>query len=156
VAFTVPAPPSRSTEDASKSPTSGCAKSLLPLVERPSKLEHPHQPVVGETLLADELRHTALAPSPPDLHLPQPVLGHHEALGEKEVLFIRRVEVRNPPSVAEHLDLVRESLDDDLPFDLRKCLPRAVAEPAPGPPAAHRESERERKPGTHGVNLPRV
>ncbi len=61
--------------------------------------------------LAQHLREPAGGHVPADVHLPEPVLGVHEALGEEQVVAAGRVDLRDAVGVAHHLHLPVEARD---------------------------------------------
>ena len=50
--------------------------------------DEPGQPVALHPVGAEQLREPALGLPPPQLHLEEPVLGLHVALGEEQVVFV--------------------------------------------------------------------
>ena len=76
----------------------------LRLVPRPSEHHQAGPPVVVERVRAKDLGKPSFMPAAPHLHLPEPILRHHIALREEEVVVVLRVDVRYPPLVPDDLD----------------------------------------------------
>jgi hypothetical protein len=68
--------------------------------------------------LSQYLREPALAGALPHLHLEKPVLGGNEALREKEVVRILRVNVGNAPVVTKNFHLLVEAAN--LQFSIQR------------------------------------
>ena len=77
-------------------------------------------PVVGERLGPEDLRETTLMPPPPHLHLPEPVLRHHVALGAEEIVVVLGVDVRDPKLVPDDLDRLPEPGEGEFAVKLGK------------------------------------
>src|SRR5262249_27233034 len=60
----------------------------------------------------------------PHLELPHPVLPHDVALREEQIVDVLRVDVRDAPGVADHLDRVAKARHGEIAVDLRQRLPR--------------------------------
>ena len=77
------------------------------LVPVPAERQQPRELVAGHVLRAEHFGQPPLAVAPPHLELPHPILGDDEALREEEIRGGLRVDVRNAPGVAQHLDRAR-------------------------------------------------
>ncbi len=86
------------------------------IVHRASVPEQPGLTVAPDRLRAEDLGHAAFLVAAPQLHLPQPVLRHDVPLRKKQVVRVLRVDVRNAPSVANHLHRLAQSLQALLPI----------------------------------------
>ena len=75
---------------------------------------------MAQKIRAHDFRQRALVRPPIHLHLPEPVLRLHESLGEEQIVDIAGVDVRNAPSVTDHLDAVAQSAERDASVDLRE------------------------------------
>ena len=69
----------------------------------PLHTEGPHQAVFPEPRPAGELRPAAERPVAVVVHVPEPILGRDEALGEERVVDRGRPDVRNAPAVAHDI-----------------------------------------------------
>ncbi len=80
--------------------------------------ERPDEAVRVELGLPEELADAAGPDVAEDLHLPHPLGGMHESLGEEEVVGRVGVDVRDPRLVADHLGRGREPGDLERPAHL--------------------------------------
>ena len=105
--------------------------------------ERPHQPVDRQPLLPGHLGDLALDRAAVEVHLPEPVLGVDEALGEVEVALGVGLDVGNAPAVAPHPHPALQPADLDRPPLLGQRPPR---QPVPG--------RRRRRGGDPGAREP--
>src|SRR5690606_10042116 len=73
--------------------------------------------------LAEHLREAARADVPPEVHLPEPLLGVDEPLGEEEVVVGGGHDVRDAPAVAMDRHRLVQAVHPDLPVHLGKRSP---------------------------------
>ena len=73
-------------------------------LHRSREAQPPVQRIPGDTSRPGHLRRPAEAAAPVVVHLPQPVSGVHEALGDERVVLARRPAVRHAVPVPDHLD----------------------------------------------------
>ena len=104
-------------------------------LRRPPPAERPDEAVGVELGLPEELADAAGADVAEDLHLPHPLGGVHEPLGEEEVVGRVGVDVGDPRLVADHLDGRREPRG-----------PGASRSPAAAPSRSPRRGGRRRRP----------
>src|SRR5207248_5393910 len=84
---------------------------------------------------------------PPHLHLPQPVLRRDVPLGQEKFVSGLRVDVRDAPPIAAHLDRAVQAGDLDGPVESRETRARRIAQRRASGDLRRkrrRESERDR------------
>ena len=81
-------------------------------------LNQPEEAIVLDSLRADDLGQVPGVVAPPQLHLPQTVLGLHVALREEQVVGVFGVDVRDAPAIADDLDRVAKPRNHELAVDL--------------------------------------
>ena len=69
---------------------------------------------------AEDFGQLTRACAAPDLHLIQAVLRRDETLGEEQVLHRLRIDVRDAPAVAEHLNGLAQAIEPNGALDLRQ------------------------------------
>src|SRR5205823_14658366 len=91
-------------------------------------LEESREPVALHGRRADHLGETPVAAAPPHLHLPQPVLRRDVPLGQEKIVSGLRVDVRDAPPIAAHLDGAVQAGDLDGPLESRETGARRIAQ----------------------------
>ena len=71
--------------------------------------QQPGGPVLLDETGPEDLRQRSLAPSPPEVDLPQAVAGRVPALGEEEVVLTAGEDVGHSPAIDQNLDRLLES-----------------------------------------------
>src|SRR5262249_7154545 len=84
------------------------------------------EPVTLDGARAQNFGQFAFADTPPQVHLPQPILRRDEALGEEEIVLRLGVNVRDAPFVTQYADGLLQSVELDLAFGLRERAPRLL------------------------------
>ena len=91
--------------------------------------EGAHQPVARQARLAGDLREAPAGRPAVEVHLPEPVLGVDEPLGEPEVRAARRGDVGNAPAIPGDLDRRADPGGSKAALELRQ---RSAQQPVPG------------------------
>jgi hypothetical protein len=80
----------------------------------------------GNRQLAEQLGESSGAQAPHELDLEQALGRHHVALREEQVVEVPRVDVGDPPAVADDLHLLAEAGSSDLALDRRQPPPSVL------------------------------
>jgi hypothetical protein len=110
-------------------------------------LNQPEEAVVADRLGADDFGQAPAVVPPPQLHLPQTVLGLHIALREEQVVGVLRVDVGYAPAITDDLDRVAKPANHRLTIDpaerrLRQLDEAHVCRPLARRPTSHEHDDR--------------
>ena len=96
-----------------------------------------------DRLRADDLGQAPAVVAPPQLHLPQTILGLHVALREEQVVGVPGVDVGYAPAIADDLDRVAKPGNHELAVDLAQRRLRQLDEARVCRPLARRHTSHE-------------
>ena len=103
----------------------------------------------------DRARELSPREHPAELHLPQPILGVHEALGQKQVLGCIGVDVRYAVSVPQHLNRSPQPRHGEPPGKLGERLAhRAKPDTCEGCGGQHQYHHAEDQPARNPTHRP--
>ncbi len=83
-------------------------------------LHAPRRGIAFDEIQSEHLRQPALYRPAPEVHLKKTILRLHEALGEKQIALVLRVDVRHAPPVAYDANGLRDSTHDERAGYLRQ------------------------------------
>jgi hypothetical protein len=115
----------------------------LGVVPRALILNQPEETIVADRLRADDLGQAPAVVAPPQLHLPQTILGLHIALREEQVVCALGVDVGHAPAIADDVDRVAKPRNHELPVDLAQRRLRQLDEARVCRPLGRRDDSRE-------------
>ena len=96
-----------------------------------------------DSFRADDLGQAPAVVAPPQLHLPQTVLGLHVALREEQVVGVFGVDVGDAPAIADDVDRVAKPGNHELAVDLAQRRLRQLDEARVCRPLGRRHNSRE-------------
>ena len=102
------------------------------LLRRFGRDPQPQNPLLAVHLhrvFADHFRKFSGSGAPQDVHLPQPILRGHVALGKKQVFERTRLNRRNPVLIAHYPHFGRNPRHGDAAIQLRQRRPRNPVKP---------------------------
>jgi hypothetical protein len=106
-------------------------------------LNQPEETIMVDRLRADDLGQAPAVVTPPQLHLPQTILGLHIALRKEQVVGVPGVDVGHAPAIADDLDRVAKPSNHEPAVDLAQRRLRQLDEARVCRPLGRRHDSRE-------------